>query len=106
MLLAFFGLIVPRAIRHNAIALGLGVSPIHREGWDCEGQACEGWPRKGWACEDKREGQCKNRKKSFHGVYSLGADLKSGRYTAFAGVGSRVGFDGTARKSPVTHLME
>ena len=32
MLLAFFGLIIPRAIRHNAIALGLGVPPIPREG--------------------------------------------------------------------------
>ena len=32
MLLAFFGLIIPRAIRHNAIALGLGVLPIRREG--------------------------------------------------------------------------
>jgi len=30
----------------------------------------------------------------------LAVDLKSGRYTAFAGVGSRAGFDGTARKIP------
>ena len=27
-----FGLIIPRAIRHDAIALGLGASPIPREG--------------------------------------------------------------------------
>ncbi len=36
----------------------------------------------------------------------LALDLKSGRYNAFAGVGSRVGFDGTTKKSPVNHLKE
>jgi hypothetical protein len=45
-------------------------------------------------------------KEEFSWRYSLGADLKSGRYTAFAGVGSRVGFDGTREKSPVNQLME
>jgi hypothetical protein len=49
-----------------------------REGW-----AYEGWAYEGSACEGKCEGQCKNQKKSFHDVYSLTLDLKSGRLNRF-----------------------
>jgi hypothetical protein len=41
-------------------------------------------------------------RKVFMTFTPLALDLKSGRYTAFAGVGSRIGFDGTARNRQST----
>jgi hypothetical protein len=57
-LCARVGRSIPRATSLYAIGLGL----------------CGGGPREGWTCEGKCEGHCKNRNKSFHGVFSLTLD--------------------------------
>src|SRR4029077_20827815 len=59
-LCARFGRSIPRATGLHAIGLGL----------------CGGRPREGWTCEGKGEGHCKNRNKSFNGVFSLTLKLQ------------------------------